>query len=53
MKIECTKKEKELLIDMFMESRICPFNSIHCSEGNVCKACFEKNVKWQIKDGDK
>lgn len=53
MKIECTEKEKEMLIDVFMTSDICPFNSTHCFEGNVCKACIEKNFEWQIKDGEK
>lgn len=51
MKIQCTEKEKELLIDVFMGSCICPFKSAHCSEGNVCRACLEKNIKWQIKGG--
>ena len=52
MKIECAGKEKKLLIDMFMESGTCPFDSAHCSEWNVCRECFEKNVEWQIKDGE-
>lgn len=47
MKIECTDKEKEMLI-MFMETGTCPFDSTHCSEENFCKACLEKNVEWTV-----
>ena len=51
MKIECTVKEKDLLMVILVDSSICPFNYKYC-RGNTCKECFEKHVEWKIKEGE-
>ena len=53
MRIECTKKEKELVLEAFEDANVCPFDDafgISCSLN--CKACTEKNIEWEIKDGE-
>ena len=52
MKIECTSKEKELLIDIFVDSGFCHFDFTYCCNGNLCKECYEQNIEWKIKEGD-
>lgn len=50
MKIECTEKEKELIIKAFKYANLCPFEEetgVICN-GN-CSACMDKTIEWVIR----
>ena len=54
MKISCTKGEKKVLTMILRnEANFCPFEKLkdnYC--GGKCEECIEKNIEWQIEDGD-
>lgn len=53
MKIICTKEEKRLILQAFEDANLCPFFStfgVLCSMS--CDACKEKNIEWEIEDGE-
>ena len=55
MKISCTDKEKENMIQIMYNSEYCPFDGIEndyrCEPG-YCLTCFEQHIEWDVKDGD-
>ena len=54
MKINCTKREKEIILKAFHDADLCPFEErfgVICCPGS-CDACCEKNIDWDMKDGD-
>lgn len=55
MKIICTKKEKEAVINAFMDSEYCfhPDNNESCVYDSGCYECIEASIEWQIEDGEK
>ena len=53
MKIECTEKEKEIILEAFKDANLCPFDNtfgVLCS--GSCDACIEKRIEWKIKQLD-
>ena len=52
MKIECTKKEKQWLLNLWSRNQVCPFEKGDdcffegCPE--ECKKCRQTLVKWVI-----
>lgn len=50
MKIECTDKEKEILLDIFVDSGYCHYNFMYCSGEDLCRECIEKHIEWEIKE---
>ena len=54
MKIICTKKEKEAVINAFMDSEYCfhPDNNESCVYDSGCYECIEASIEWQIEDGE-
>ena len=58
MKIICTQSQKDFLIECINKSEKCPFGpdfpcppSVDLEGCNNIK-CFEKNIEWEIKDGE-
>lgn len=50
MKITCTAKEKEWLIDYVVANK-CPF-PFGCADTD-CRKCMEKEIEWIIDDPDR
>ena len=52
MKIICTKKEKEFLLDELIDSGLCSYFCdqiyIHCDD--ECRKNIERNIDWEITD---
>lgn len=48
MKIICTNKEKERLLNSLDYICACPFGYEHCEEEMSCEECVKNNIKWEI-----
>ena len=50
MKIQCTKQEKELIINSLMDSEYCPNPKVNqsCVYDSGCYNCIEKSIEWNI-----
>lgn len=52
MKITCTLKEKEFLIDVLSKQDVeCPFPGIECypiDDCPNCKDCLKNRIEWEI-----
>lgn len=53
MKIICTEEQKPLIVEALASSYHCfsPTKD-HCKYVDSCSECLEKNIEWQIEDGD-
>ena len=55
MKITCTEYQKPLIVEALASSYHCflpqPKRG-HCKFEDSCSECLEKNIEWQIEDGD-
>ena len=52
MKIECTQREKEVLILSLKNSDTCPFIDGDCNrEDDGFDKCIEKKIEWNITEG--
>ena len=57
MKITCTQKEKEMLIESIVKSPLCSFpESKHCyveiCDSTQCAKCMNETIEWKIEDGE-
>ena len=54
MKITCTEDQKPLIVEALASSCHCffPRGIVRCICADSCSECLEKNIEWQIEDGD-
>ena len=54
MKIECTKKAKENIINRVTFSRDCCILGVPAGVkcGNDCRKCLEENIEWVVTDNE-
>ena len=57
MKIECSKEEKEAIINVNNSSEMgCIFDNtsnVSCEDSEFsCRECLEHNIEWIIKEGE-
>lgn len=51
MKIECTQKQKDILIAILTgEENLCPFINGICYGFGYCNKCMEEKIEWTITD---
>lgn len=53
MKIQCTKQEKEIIINSLMDSEYCPYpeENQSCIYDSGCYDCIKVSIEWEIEDG--
>lgn len=53
MKIECTKQEKEFLIQALTgEDTLCIFSTGICYGYGNCEKCLNERIDWEITDSE-
>ena len=51
LKIECTEKEKKLILNMMDNDEACPLLELEsCQAETPCRKCLEENINWVITD---
>lgn len=48
IKITCTNKEKEQLLNSLDYTCECPFNYENCENEMSCEDCAKFNIEWEI-----
>lgn len=49
MKIICTEREKENLLDCIDASNFCPISE-RCVSNKSCRECAEEHIEWVVED---
>ena len=51
MKIVCTQREKDFLVNLLSHTTVCVFDNVACGEID-CVSCIRECIEWQIEDGE-